>query len=967
MSWNPVPIYGNAQWNGNQILATRKQLLSTSAGLYDDLKDFNFSTISVSTLNVPQWISTAALYVSDIKGFQIDISGVTINQNGLLNAPIVSLSSMVMKGFDSLLDVDVSFDFGLGQAIGGVVGGLGALVGGATIAVGTGAGLAIQGAEQGIATMVAGRPQNFISQTNYETINFTSQLQISTLGTAYPYFSSIFRTVDSVAPNQIPGPEIFTSTIFFPGQICIRSVSDPFNLISGDSNMNTSTIQSFGQWVPLTGLEPENIEAYSVSTINLQATNTITSNITVTQAANLNYNSPLNIDLGSSGDAKIFGFINQFNFQSDQPIVFNQIVNPGTVAPSAQLTLGNGYESIFNVSSIYSVGEMKTVNFYASTITAETLNVVSTLFLTSTNIEITTSTQTVNADYIYGKYVTIENLVSSLSFATPLGNPVGSFDINKNDYIVSSTYASVSSLTQNILNYQLYEKINEQTSFSPFNAQAEIYTASPANVGQWESTMMICNPGADIGGALYFTYPSSFFTVGLTGSFDLTVDMRTVPFSFGAAQYVGQVPGEGYNEIIPYITPTTGFYQTYHLTCDTNGIWSYTSPAPPPPITVNSNVFQIYQDINDTYITATDRLHLQAGDILFDGTLNLANVNLDTLNVNFLNVSKLANVAAFSTISTITGQPTAQISQYFTSNYVVPSMLSSFQTTLSTNLLHSVYTPELIRPTLYLSPGTNNDMTLSKLGTWAYNGVFNSQNYALGTFYITPPDNTFKIYTDNNGFGLASNLQVVNLINQSPTSFMSLYINFPSAAINIPASSGISIFWNNSTGLFTSGTYTAWPPINATSYVDLLQSYNTFTVVSPSTIMTSNVSIGGTLSLTGKTITTWNMTWNHEITFGSQHGYGAVNVQDGNGNSYNSSQWRMVFSPHLVELNNNAYAMNSWEVSPAVDGNGNWIINFSVYYTTTMANNFNIYFWAGITMYPVEMIDVMPTKNWGTV
>jgi len=86
---------------------------------------------------------------------------------------------MSMKGFDNLLDLDVSFDFGLGQAIGGLLGGLGALVGGGLIAVGTGAGLAIQGAETGIATMIAGRPENFITNNTYETVNFTSQLQVS--------------------------------------------------------------------------------------------------------------------------------------------------------------------------------------------------------------------------------------------------------------------------------------------------------------------------------------------------------------------------------------------------------------------------------------------------------------------------------------------------------------------------------------------------------------------------------------------------------------------------------------------------------------------------------------------------------------------------------------------------------------------------------------------------------------------
>lgn len=241
-----------ATWTGTTSYATKKQLVSSISGLYDDLQDFQFSTItSVSTLTATEWISVPVLYVSSIVGATIDISGITISKEGLLDAPIVSLSSLSFKGFDSLLDLDVSFDLGLGDALGGALAGLGALVGGALIGVGTGAGVAVSGAAQGLATLVAGRPQNFISQTEYETINFTTQLQISTIGNAYPLYSSIKREVSSISANQVPGREIFTSTFFTPGTTCIRSVSDPFNLITGNSNLNTSTIQSFGQWVPL--------------------------------------------------------------------------------------------------------------------------------------------------------------------------------------------------------------------------------------------------------------------------------------------------------------------------------------------------------------------------------------------------------------------------------------------------------------------------------------------------------------------------------------------------------------------------------------------------------------------------------------------------------------------------------------------------------------------------------------------
>lgn len=264
-----------ANWTGQTTYATKKQLVSSIGGLYEDLQDFQFSTISaVSTLTVLDWLSAPVLYVSDIKGASIDISGILIDASGIFFAPLVSTQTANITQITNMSvmqftfkptftgNIQVSFDLGLGEAIGGLLAGLGAAVGGGLIGVGTGVGLAIQGAEQGIATMIAGRPQNFITQNTYETINFTSQLQVSTLGNAEIAYSSIFRTVSSSSANSVPGREIFTSTIFYPGQICIRSASDPINLISGDSNLNTSTLQSFGQWVPLLQ-EPSLLSSFS--------------------------------------------------------------------------------------------------------------------------------------------------------------------------------------------------------------------------------------------------------------------------------------------------------------------------------------------------------------------------------------------------------------------------------------------------------------------------------------------------------------------------------------------------------------------------------------------------------------------------------------------------------------------------------------------------------------------------------
>ena len=136
---------------------------------------------------------------------------------------LVSLSTLSLKGID-LGGINLSFDLGLGNALGGLLGGLGALVGGAFIGIGTGVGLTIQGLETGLATLIDGRGENFINNNFFETINGSTQLQISTLGGPDPYYSSIFRTVSSSSANSVPGAQIFVSTIFPQGTTCIRSV-----------------------------------------------------------------------------------------------------------------------------------------------------------------------------------------------------------------------------------------------------------------------------------------------------------------------------------------------------------------------------------------------------------------------------------------------------------------------------------------------------------------------------------------------------------------------------------------------------------------------------------------------------------------------------------------------------------------------------------------------------------------------
>lgn len=701
MSWNPGTFIPGANWNpaGSGSFATKNQLTSTTAGIYQDLADFNFSTIQVSTLNVPEWISTPVLYVSDIVGAQINISGITINSNGILNAPVVSLSTMNLTGVN-LGGVKVGFDLGLGQAVGGLLGGLGALVGGGLIAAGTGVGLAVSGTAQGIGTAIAGRPANYINSNVYETINFTSQLQVSTLGNAFPAYSSIFRTVSSVSANTVPGAEIFTSTIFYPGQICIRSASDPINLITGDSNLNTSTIQSFGQWVPLVGLEPEDIFANSISTNYLSAgiayvdsiagiyggyqnftagTLIVPDSIPTYGSASLNmgYESPAKFTLGSLGSAQLLGGVNYFWQQSDQDIVFSKVGNPSSTPISARLELGGANESILTISTINASGPISAPFATFSSLVTNSLLVISTFSTSYTQSNVTTiSTSIIEANAVYATTGYFSSLgistITPFQIQGPLGNPNGPYDITKVDTVVSTTYNQISSLTQNILQYSLNIGVQNEANFNIYNGQSQLalYSVTPANIGQWASTMLQFGTfrvpgqidlgsrqqwgvspgdlGAVLGGATFdVTYTN--FDGAYANSFLITEeDINGTVSTF--YNYPGPAGFTGFSTFRLTLPPAVGGSRS--------GWWQIASPAGAPYATSNNNTFSISQDINDTYITGTDRLHIQAGDIFLDGNTTYSNLTATTLNVSTVNADVLnttnltTNGGVFQTIST---------------------------------------------------------------------------------------------------------------------------------------------------------------------------------------------------------------------------------------------------------------------------------------------------------------------------
>lgn len=457
------------------------------------------------------------------------------------------------------------------------------------------------------------------------------------------------------------------------------------------NGLTTSTIQQFGEWVPLEGLEPENIicnglEANTISTGNfysvlaktdvLESYTVVASNFGIGLSAFMNYQAPLTFQTGATNQAAFVGNLNRLICYNDTGYIFTS--RPDLNQENASLYLGqNASESILNISSIYSVGEMKTVSFYASTITAEQLNVVSTLFLTSTNVEIITSTQTVNADNLFATNAEIANFVSSFSFITPVGNPTGPYDINKNFSLFSTSYNNVSSLTNNILNYQMNLQVQDQTSFNLNIAETQfgvLYKLSPQNVSQWGSTLMIFNDYQNPGG-IELPVASNFSSLGLTGTFDIQTQYNPATPGYYSAFSIVQdwIPGSEFSTFStflqvsgPNVPNPPLVYQRYTIG-KTGWIESIVN-NPAPYETVNSNSFTITQDINDVTIQTTDRLNLEAGEIFLKGTINLNNINVDELNANTGNFQTLqASILQTSNIQASTIQVSGINSQ---SNFV---------------------------------------------------------------------------------------------------------------------------------------------------------------------------------------------------------------------------------------------------------------------------------------------------------
>lgn len=150
--------------------------------------------------------------------------------------------------------VNPNINLGLGDVIQGAIGGaasqgLGVILGGAALVTGA-------------VGLFTGRTSGGANPNVFQTINGTTQLQFSTIGSAV---SSIFFDTNSPSPGVQSGVQTSTTIGIPAGAYCVRSVGDPLNLVN-----NVSTLQSFGQWVPVIQNNPT-LPAFTTSSLTVSS------------------------------------------------------------------------------------------------------------------------------------------------------------------------------------------------------------------------------------------------------------------------------------------------------------------------------------------------------------------------------------------------------------------------------------------------------------------------------------------------------------------------------------------------------------------------------------------------------------------------------------------------------------------------------------------------------------------------
>ena len=227
----------------NSIVATNNIRADNISTNYISTNNGYATALSIRTANIST-ANISSLVAGSFGASRIDVTLLS-SLTGDITFSLVSTLSLFGN-----TSINPNINLGLGDVIQGLVGGaasqgLGVVLGGAALATGATA-------------LVLGRTSGGANPNVFQTVNGTTQLQFSTLGSPT---TSVFFDTNSASPGTTPALETSTTITVPAGAYCVRSVSDPLYI-----NNNVSSIQSFGQWVPVIQNNPT-LPSFTTSTL----------------------------------------------------------------------------------------------------------------------------------------------------------------------------------------------------------------------------------------------------------------------------------------------------------------------------------------------------------------------------------------------------------------------------------------------------------------------------------------------------------------------------------------------------------------------------------------------------------------------------------------------------------------------------------------------------------------------------
>ena len=407
--------------------------LSTNDGY---ASSFSIKTANISTANV------SSLVAGNFGASRIDVT--------LLSSLTGDITFNLVSTLSLFGNIDVNL--GLGNQLAGLIGGagaqgLGVVLGGSALATGA-------------VALVTGRTSGGAHPNVFQTVNGTTQLQFSTLGAPT---TSIFFDTNSANPGTTPALETSTTITVPAGSYCVRSVSDPLYI-----NNNVSSIQSFGEWVPVIQNNPT-LPSFSLSTLTA-------STIKAKSA-----------EFSTLGVSTILGQTRM-----------STILTTGSITslnPSAVLTWGSpGFQTILSQTSTV-MG-----NARAGTLTIVGDTFAQQVFGASGNFNTVTASNLINTSFLTGSnWVSTPALtvssINGLAYPAPLSSNLTLSSINMTGSLTglsptgfiswptnsgapySSTIIQASGITTNNINTAVISSVNT-ANFSTLNLTGNINTTN---------------------------------------------------------------------------------------------------------------------------------------------------------------------------------------------------------------------------------------------------------------------------------------------------------------------------------------------------------------------------------------------------------------------------------------------------------------------------------------------------------